>query len=75
VSGWDAQEAAQRARDAYQYAARHYPKDAPLEPLGEADRAVLEAEEARDWPAYIEALRELCRTARREAIKRRGRAA
>ena len=67
---WDAREAARLAREAYRYVARHYPEGAPLEPLGRADRAVLEAEEAGDWPAYIEALRQLCRTAWREAMKR-----
>ncbi len=54
---WDTELAAQRAREAYRYVARVYPKDAPLEPLGRADRRVLEAQERRDWPAYEEALR------------------
>ena len=67
---WDTELAAQRARQAYRYVARVYPKDAPLEPLGRADMAVLEAQERRDWPAYEEALRELMRLARREAQRR-----
>jgi hypothetical protein len=67
ATGWDTEEAARLAREAYKYAAKHYPTAADLEPLGRADAAVVEAEERGDWPAYVEALRELCRTARREA--------
>ena len=63
---WDTELAADRARTAYRYVAKVYPKDAPLEPIGVADRAVLEAQEAQDWPAFEEALRELMRTAKRE---------
>ncbi len=58
------------ARTAYLFVGRTYPLDADLEPLGKVDRAVLEAQERGDWPAYVEALRELCRTARREAQRR-----
>jgi hypothetical protein len=67
---WDTELAAELARTAYRYVASTYPKDAPLEPLGRADAAVLRAQERRDWPAYEEALRELCRVARREAQRR-----
>jgi len=67
---WDTEKAADLAREAYRYVARTYPPDAPLEPLGRADMAVLRAQEAGDWQAYEEALRELCRVARREALKR-----
>jgi hypothetical protein len=67
---WDTEEAARLAREAYRYVARTYPPDADLEPLGVADRAVLEAQERGDWPRYVEALRELCRVARREAQRR-----
>ena len=67
---WDTEEAARLAREAYRYVARTYPKDAPFEPIGEADRVVVEAEARGDWPGYVEALRELCRTARREAQRR-----
>jgi hypothetical protein len=65
---WDMEQAAQLAREAYSYVARTYPEGAPLEPLGRADAAVLEAQEQGDWRGYVEALRELCRVARREAI-------
>jgi hypothetical protein len=71
VQKWDTEEAARLAREAYRYVARTYPLDAPLEPLGAADRAVLEAQERRDWPRYVEALREFMRAARREAQRRR----
>jgi hypothetical protein len=67
---WDTERAAELARTAYRYVGRVYPPDAPPEPLGVADRAVLEAQEVRDWQAYEEALRELCCTARREAQRR-----
>ena len=66
---WDAARAAELAREAYRYVGRVYPDGAPLEPIGKADRAVLEAQEAGDFSAYEEALRELCRTARREAAR------
>ncbi len=72
---WDTEEAARLAREAYKYVARTFPPDAPLEPLGRADAAVVEAEEREDWLAYEEALRELCRVARREAMRRRAGAA
>jgi hypothetical protein len=67
---WDTDEAARLAREAYRYVARTYPLDADPGPLGAADARVVEAEEQGDWPAYVEALRELCRTARREAQRR-----
>jgi hypothetical protein len=67
---WNTEEAARLARTAYLFVAKHYPPDADLEPLGRADRAVLEAQERGDWDAYVEALRELCRVAKREAQRR-----
>jgi hypothetical protein len=69
---WNTEEAARLAREAYRYVARTYPPDADLEPLGKVDRVVLEAQEALDWPRYVEAeaLRELCRVARCEAQRR-----
>jgi hypothetical protein len=68
---WDTEAGGLLAREAYRFVAKHYPLDAPLEPLGRADRAVLEAQEQGDWDAFVEALRELCRVARREAQRRR----
>jgi len=67
VSAWSQEKALERARAAYEYVARILPRDADLEALGAADQAVLEAEERRDLVAHTEALRELCRVARREA--------
>lgn len=65
---WDTERAAQLAREAYRYVARMCPNEsAALESIGKADMAVLEAQEAGDFEAYEEALRELCRVARREA--------
>ena len=65
---WDTELAAERATTAYRYVARTYLKDAPLEPLGRADRAVLEGQECRDWSGYEEALRELMRAALSERL-------
>ncbi len=70
VQTWNTEEAARLAREAYRYVGRTHPLDANLERLGVADARVVEAEERGDWPAYVEALRELCRTARREAQRR-----
>lgn len=70
TAAWDAVKALQLAGKAYQYVARVLPPDATLDAIGRADRAVLEAEEREDFPAYEEALRDLMRTARREARKR-----
>jgi hypothetical protein len=75
VQKWDTEEAARLAREAYKYVARTFPPDAPLEPLGRADATVLNAQEAGDWSGYVEALRELCRTARREVSRQRAGAA
>ncbi len=70
AQNWNTEEAGRLAREAYRYVARTYPPDADLEPLGIADRRVLEAQERGDWDGYVEALRELCRVARREAQRR-----
>jgi len=67
---WDTERAAQLAREAYRYVGKVYPPDAPMEPIGRADVVVLEAQEAGDFEAYEEALRQLCRVARREAMGR-----
>jgi hypothetical protein len=66
---WDSERAAELARTAYRYVARTYPENAPLEPLGRADMAVIKAQERRDWSGYEQALREMCRLAREQAIK------
>jgi hypothetical protein len=73
MTTWDTERAAELARIAYRYryVAKVYPKGAPLDILGRADARVLEAEKAGDWEAYKQALRELCRVAKREAIQRR----
>ena len=73
MSGWDTELAARRAREAYRYVARTLPRDAQgsLASLDPCQDAALAAQERRDWPAYEEALREMMRTARREAKRRR----
>jgi hypothetical protein len=69
VSAWNTGKAAELARTAYRYVAATHPKDESLESLDGPQDAVLEAQSAGDWQAYEEALRELCRAAKREAIK------
>jgi hypothetical protein len=69
---WDTQMASERAREAYRYAARTMPKDADLDVLAPHEDAAIAAQRAGDLQAYEEALRELMRTARREAFKRKG---
>jgi hypothetical protein len=70
MTGWDAQEAARLAREAYRYVARVLPPNADLERVGRADRRTLEAERREDFPEYKEALRAMCRAARQEATRR-----
>jgi hypothetical protein len=64
---WDTEAAAQKAEQAYRYVSRTLPPGADYSPLDSLTEAAYEAERAGDWPAYVEALRELCRAARREA--------
>jgi hypothetical protein len=71
MTAWDTQLASERAREAYRYVARVYPKGAPWGPIGKIDAQVVEAEQRSDWEAYEEGLREMCRVARAEAIRRR----
>ena len=70
MSAWDPQKALELARRAYAYVARVLPPDATLEAIGRADRAVLDAEAVKDFPAYEEALRDICKAARAEARSR-----
>ncbi len=67
---WDTELASERAREAYRYVARMMPKDANLEVLASHEDAAIAAQRAADWQAYEEALREMMRTARREAQRR-----
>ncbi len=68
---WDTKKASELARTAYRYVARTMPKDANLDVLAPHEDAAIAAQRAGDWQAYEEALREMCRVAKREAIKRR----
>ena len=67
MMAWDTEVAAQRAEQAYRYVSRTLPPGADYLRLDEHTDAAYEAERAGDWPAHVEALRELCRAARREA--------
>lgn len=64
---WDSDLAFERARTAYRYVAATFPDSAALEVLAPHTEAAHEAEGRGDMRAYEEALRELMRTARREA--------
>jgi hypothetical protein len=68
---WDTARASELAREAYRYLVKTMPKDSDLDVLAPHEDAALEAQRAGDWQAYEEALREMCRTAKREAVKRR----
>jgi hypothetical protein len=63
---WATEAAAQRAEQAYRYVSRTLPPGSDHSRLDSYTEAAYEAERAGDWPAYVEALRELCRAARRE---------
>ena len=69
---WDPQRASELAREAYLYVAQAMPKGADLGVLSHHEEAALEAQREGNWTAYEEALREMCRVAKREALKRRG---
>ena len=60
---WDPQRASELACEAYRYVAQTMPKDANLD---------VQAQREGNWTAYEEALREMYRVAKREALKRRG---
>jgi hypothetical protein len=72
---WDTERAATLARKAYRYVARVYPPDASLEPLDVHQDAALQAQAAGDFQGYQEALREMCRAAKKEALEARRSAA
>jgi len=64
---WDPDGAAQQTEQAFRYVSRSLPPGTDYSPLDGHTGAAYEAERAGDWSAYVEALRELCRAARREA--------
>ena len=63
---WDTTAAAGKAEQAYRYVSRTVPPGTDYAPLDRHTEAAYEAERAGDWTAYLEALAELCRTARGE---------
>lgn len=65
--GWDSELAAQRAQQAYRYVAKVYPKEAGYELLDEHLDAAHAAQDAGDFAAFEDALRNLMRTARETA--------
>ncbi len=69
---WDTERGSELARRAYAYVTQTQPRDADLDLLGEYEDAAIAAQRAGDFNAYQEALREMCRVAKREALKRRG---
>ena len=75
MSGWDAELAFERARVAYAYVVATFPDSADLEVLAPFTNAAHEAERAGDMEAFEDALRELMRTARAEAMRERAGAA
>ncbi len=69
---WDTERAAELATTAYRYVADAYPRGVGYGPLDALTEAAHAAHAAGDFEACREALRELMRAARREAIKQRG---
>ncbi len=69
---WDTARGSELARRAYHYIGETQPLDADLDALNEHEDAAIAAQRAGDFPAYEEALRQMCRVAKREALKRRG---
>jgi hypothetical protein len=68
---WPAERAAELAQRAYRYVADTYPREAGYDRLDALTEAAYQAERAGDFPAFTEALRELCRAARRVAFEAR----
>jgi hypothetical protein len=64
---WDTEAAAQKAEQAYRYVARRECPGTDYAPLDAHIEAAYKAERIGNWPAYLEALAELCSTARRVA--------
>jgi hypothetical protein len=64
---WDGAKATDLARRAYQFIAKVFPKDVDLGVLDDVQDAVLTAQGVGDFPAYEEALRDMCAVALREA--------
>jgi hypothetical protein len=75
MSAWDAELAFERARVAYRYVAANFPESADLEVLASYTAAAHEAERTGDMEAFEDALRELMRAARAEAMRERAGAA
>jgi|1185.fasta_scaffold160710_2 hypothetical protein len=69
VEPWDTEWAAEQARRALEWLARNYPKCAGSELLREHDKAADEAAAAGDEAGYLEALRDLFRAGRDEALR------
>jgi hypothetical protein len=68
---WDTERAAELATQAYGYVAEVYPRGAGYDRLAEYTEAAHDAQDTGDYPAFEEALRELCRAARRVAFEAR----
>ena len=66
---WDTQRASELAREAYRYLVKTMPRDANLDVLAPHEDAALEAQRAGDWQGYEEALREMMRAGKREALR------
>jgi len=72
MSAWDPDLAFERARTAYRYVAVNFPDSADLEVQVPHTEAAHEAAARRgDMPAYLDALCELMKTARAEAMRQR----
>jgi hypothetical protein len=75
MNAWDTELAFERARTAYRYVAANFPESSDLEVLAPYTAAALEAERAEDMESFEDALRELMRAAKAEAMRERAGAA
>ena len=66
MATWDTERAARRAEQAYRYVSETLPPGTNYSPLDAHTEAAYKAERTGNWPAYLEALAELCRTVRGE---------
>ncbi len=67
---WDTERGSELARRTCRYVAETMPPEANLDVLSEYEDAAIAAQRAGDWRAYQERLRQMCRTAKQEALKR-----
>jgi hypothetical protein len=69
MSTWDTERAARKAEQAYRYVSRTLPPGTDYSLLDGYTEAAYRAERVGNWPAFLQALADLCRAARAEAMR------